>query len=136
MAAVYEAPIEAQLSSLRLDAAHLASLRALAGRSVPSAAPLVRRQLERELADKARDHAARRISTPAYLAEHARLTRALDELDAAPGESALTDPDESIQILQDLQAAWRDGDEGARRAVVQAVYQRITVSDDRIAEAS
>jgi DNA invertase Pin-like site-specific DNA recombinase len=134
-AAVYEAPIEAQINTLRLDAAHLVSLRALAGRRAPSAAPMLRRQIERELEERARDHATRRLSTPAYLTEHERLTRQLDELAAVQPAAVVASPDEIVRALTDLREAWRDGDEEDRRAVVQAIYQRVTVADDEIVEA-
>ncbi len=132
-------PISAQLASLRLDGSTQARIRALASKAPPPATDIRRAQLERELRAKATDHAARRLATPAYLAEHERITAELDGLAAAAGGGApLGDADEVLARLRDFGATWqaasRLGDEGrsAQAAIVAQVYARINVVDGAI----
>lgn len=133
-----DGPIEAQLSSLRLDGVTLARIRALAGRPAPATTEIRHAQLERDLRTKAAAHAARRLSTPAYLAEHERITAEIDALAASPGASPFDDADEVIARLRDFAATWqaasRLGDAGraAQATVVGRVYSRINVEDGAI----
>jgi len=78
-------PIEAQLGGIRIDARTLSRIRAGVGRPIPAATDIRRIQLERDLRAKAADHAARRLSTNSYLAEHERITSEIDALEAQPG---------------------------------------------------
>jgi hypothetical protein len=78
-------PIEAQLSGIRLDARTLSRIRAGAGQPIPASTDIRRMQLERDLRAKATDHAARRLSTNSYLAEHERLTAEINALEEQPG---------------------------------------------------
>ena len=78
-------PIEAQLGGIRTDARTLSRLRDGVGRSVPVSTDIGRVQLERDLTATAADHAARRLSTNSYLAEHERITAEIDRLEVQPG---------------------------------------------------
>lgn len=55
-------------------------------------------QLERDLGAKATDHAARRLSTNSYLAEHERLTAEINALEEQPGPP-LGDVEEVVGAL-------------------------------------
>lgn len=131
-------PIAAQVAGIRLDGATLVRIRAIAGRPAPADTELRRAQLERELRGKASAHAARRLTTPAYLAEHDRLTGELDALANVAPTAPVGDVDEIVATLRDLGAAWRDaggaGEAGlaARAQLVARLYRRITVVDGRI----
>jgi hypothetical protein len=98
---------------------------------VPASTDLRRKQLERDLRAKAAAHAARRLSTNSYLAEHERITAEIDALDEQPGPQ-LGDIDEVIAALTSMRDAWRDADLEARAQLVGRVYQRIVVADGAI----
>ena len=98
-------PIEAQLSGIRIDARTLSRIRAGAGRPIPASTDMRRMQLERDLRAKATDHAARRLSTSSYLAEHERITAAIDALEEQPGPP-LGDIDEVVGALGAMRDAW------------------------------
>lgn len=131
-------PIAAQIAGIKLEAATLVRIRAIAGRPAPAGTELRRAQLERELRVKAAAHAARRLTTPAYLAEHDRLTAELDGLAASPTSGPVGDVGEIVATLTDLRSAWIDagamGEAGlaARAKVVARLYRRITVVNGRI----
>lgn len=130
-AAVFEAPILEQVRQARFSPAHVASLRRLAaaGTARPDGTDLRRRQLERDLAARAAAHAARRLSTEAYLAEHRRLTAELDRLAAEPSRDAAgIDPDIAAARLADWQDTLRTADAATAAALVGAIYERIEVS--------
>ena len=129
-----DAPIVAQLSTLRLDDATFARLRERAGEPIAPDTMLRRRVIERNLAKRAADHAARRMTTEAYLAEHARLTAELDGLEEAHPVTAVPDADGIVRFLRDLQAAWEQGGEAERAALVASVYDRIVATDQGIIE--
>ena len=126
-AAVFEAPIAAQVSGIRLTADVLRRIRKLA--AAPGTPDLSSRRdvLERELARKAAAHASRTITTEAYLAEHERISRLIDGLADAPPTASGIDPDRAIARLADLKDAWARADEGARAKLVGAIYRRIIV---------
>lgn len=133
-AAVFEEPIAAQLAGLRLDEATLSAVRRLADREVPSDTAPRRRQLESELRAKAAAHATRRLTTPAYLAEHERITTALDQLATEHTTTATRDGEAVVGALRDFAAAWTDASDETRTRIARAVYRRITVEDGRIVE--
>jgi DNA invertase Pin-like site-specific DNA recombinase len=122
-------PIIAQVSGLRLDAVTLTRIRAMAARPAPQTTDLRRRQLEVELRRKATDHAARRLTTPAYLAEHERITAQIDGLVETEAAAHIGDADEVIAALQSVRSAWRDADEVVRAQLLARIYRRITVQD-------
>jgi hypothetical protein len=95
---------------------------------------LRRRASERDLARCAADHAARRMATEAYLAEHARLTAELDALAGARPEATLSARDDIVRFLRDLQATGAHGGEAERVALVACVYDRIVATDQGIIE--
>ena len=134
-AEIFDAPIEAQLAQVRVDDATVARLRERAGEPIPVDTTLQRRAIERDLERKAAYHAARRITTEAYLAEHARLTAELDAL-AAPrlATSSLSDVDAIVHFLRDLRASWERGGEWERAKLVASVYDRIVVNDREVVE--
>jgi hypothetical protein len=101
------------------------------GVRTPASTDIRRHQLERDLRAKAADHAARRLSTNSYLAEHERLTAELDALEEQPGPP-LGDIEEAVAALTSMRDAWRDADLEARAQLVGRVYQRITVADGAI----
>lgn len=129
-----DGPIEAQVAGLRLNAATLVRIRALATRPAPPDTELRRAQLERELRAKAADHAARRLTTEAYLAEHTRITAAIDELAGETGSAPLDDADQVVARLRAIAETWRLADAEARKTVIDRIYRRITVEDGRILE--
>ena len=124
-----------QLSQMRVDDATVARLRERAGEPLPVDTTLQRRAIERDLAKRAADHAARRITTEAYLAEHARLNAELDALavPAAPS-SSISDVDAIVRFLRDLKASWAGGGEWERAKLVASVYDRIVVNDREVVE--
>jgi acyl-CoA reductase-like NAD-dependent aldehyde dehydrogenase len=71
------------------------------------------------------------VSTSSYLAEHERITAAIDPLEVQPGPP-LGDVDEVVAALTAMRDAWRDADLAARAQLVSRVYQRITVADGAI----
>jgi len=125
----FEDPIAAQIAGMRLGHGHLASLRALAASDAPGpdSTALRRRQVERDMEDLARRHARRQVSTDAYLAEHARMASMLDEIRPAPSGPAL-DPDRAIAWLRDIRSTWSETTDEGRRSIIQALYERITVT--------
>lgn len=130
-----DGPIVAQLGGLRLNAATLARIRAIAGAPAPVTTDIRRGQLERDLRTKAAAHAARRLSTAAYLAEHERITAQIDSLAPVPGPD-VDDVDAVVAALGDFRTTWaaavdRDLIE-AQAALIGRVYQRITVDDGAI----
>lgn len=125
-------PIAAQIAGIRLDAATKVRIRALAGKPAPPDTELRRAQLERELKAKAAAHAARALTTQAYLAEHERITAAIDGLAAAAPAAPVDDADEVIARLADIRATWQKADLAARAQLVRALYRRITVVDGRV----
>jgi len=126
-------PIEAQLDGIRLDAQTLARIRASAGRPTLASTDLRRMQLERDLKAKATDHAARRLSTNSYLAEHERITVEVDALEDEPGPPS-GDVDEVVAVLTVMCDAWRDANLETRAQLVGRVYKRIIVADGKIIE--
>ncbi len=127
-----EDPIAAQVAGIRLDASTKARIRALAGKPAPPDTELRRAQLDRELKAKAAAHAARNLTTEAYLAEHDRITAAIDAL-ATPAPSApVDDADEVVRRLGDLRATWQAADEAARAQLARALYRRITVVNGQV----
>ncbi len=78
-------PIEGHLGGIRLDTRTLSRIRTSAGQPVPATTDIRRAQLDRDLRTKAADHAARRLSTSSYLAEHERITAEIDSLEVQPG---------------------------------------------------
>jgi acyl-CoA reductase-like NAD-dependent aldehyde dehydrogenase len=71
------------------------------------------------------------VSTSSYLAEHERITAAIDALEVQPGPP-LGDVDEVVAALTAMRDPWRDTDLAARAQLVSRVYQRITVADGAI----
>jgi DNA invertase Pin-like site-specific DNA recombinase len=129
-----DGPIEAQVSGLRLDAATLARIRAIAGAPVPVDTDIRRVQLERELRVRAAAHASRRLTTEAYLAEHARLTTEIDALGSTSPSAPVDDADEVIARLRMLRDTWAKASRETRANLVARLYRRITVEDGRILE--
>lgn len=127
----FEDPIAAQVQGMRVGPSMLVRLRALAAGDTPApdATALLRRQAERDLEDLARRHARRQVSTDAYLAEHARLTAHMDAI-RAPERGAGIDPDRAIAWLRDVRRTWAGTTDEGRRAIVQALYERITVTSE------
>lgn len=123
--------IAAQVTGIRIDARTLSRIRARAGQPVPATTDMRRAQLERDLRAKATDHAARRLSTSSYLAEHERITAEIDALMVEPGP-VLGEVDEVVDALRNMRDAWRDASLEARAQLVGRVYQRITVADGAI----
>jgi hypothetical protein len=132
-----DGPIEAQIAGIKLDAATLARIRAIAGRPAPVTTDLRRAQLEQELRAKAQAHAARRLTTEAYLAEHQRITTEIDSLvNVGPG-APVEDADRVIATLRALKQKWaiasrEEGGRSAQAALVARIYRRITVEDGAI----
>jgi DNA invertase Pin-like site-specific DNA recombinase len=135
IAETFELPIVSQVSQLRVDESTLARLRERGGEPIAVDTTLQRRAIERELERKAADHAARRITTEAYLAEHARLTAELDRLSTPPTpSSSLPEGDAMVRFLRDLKASWELGGEWERAKLVQSVYDKIVVNDREVVE--
>lgn len=131
----FDEPIEAQLAGIRLDAATLARIRSLATAPAPIDTGIRRAQLEHELRRKATDHAARRLTTEAYLAEHLRITSEIDGLaDARVKAAPIDDADEVVARLRDVAATWKLASPAARAGLVAQIYRRITVEDGSIRE--
>lgn len=128
----FDAPIGAQVSGIRLDAVTLGRIRALAGQPAPAATDVRRAQLERELRMKAADHAARRLTTEAYLAEHGRITAEIDALEVVEPGPPVADADEVVSVLRSIRDTWRDASLEARAKLVARIYRRITVEDGQI----
>jgi DNA invertase Pin-like site-specific DNA recombinase len=135
-AGTFEDVVDRQIAGLRLDAAWLARLRALAGRSVPAPASgeLRRRQLERELEGKARLLARRELTTEAFVAESERIRAEIDALERAPSTTRRVDPDQAIAALRELKDAWRDASDVARQQLVAAVFERVVVAGPRVVD--
>jgi DNA invertase Pin-like site-specific DNA recombinase len=131
-----DVPITTQLAGLRLDAPVLARIRAMAGQPTPVSTDLRRGQLEHELREKATAHAARRLTTEAYLAEHERISAEIDSLTVAEPGAPVEDADMVIARLRDFRATWAtvEDDLAVRAQMVASVYDRITVEDGRIVE--
>lgn len=121
----YEDPIIAQVTAIRVDARLRARLRSLAGQPVPATTDLRRGQLEAELRTKATTHAARRLTTEAYLAEHERISAEIDALADVRGPEL--DPDRVTAWLSDLARAWKWAAPEARVKLVASIYERVTV---------
>lgn len=130
-----DGPIVAQLAGLRLDAGVLTWIRAIAGQPAPVSTDLRRAQLERDLRAKAASHAARRLSTAAYLAEHERIGAEIDALVTEPG-TTIDDADQVIARLREFRTTWAAAVERGllevQAQLIASVYQRITVADGAI----
>lgn len=134
-AEIFDAPIVSQLSQLCVDDATVARLRERAGELIPVDTTLQRRAIERDLARRAADHAARRIMTESYLAEHARLTAELDRLSVPQTpSSSISDGDAIVRFLRDLKASWAQGGESERAKLVASVYDKVVVNDKEVIE--
>jgi len=125
-------PIAAQIAGIHLDATTLSRIRALAGQPAPADTELRRAQLERELRGKAAAHAARRLTTAAYLAEHERLTASIDGLASAAPSGPVGDVDEVVERLRDIRTTWAKAEPAARALLVSRLYRRITAVNGRI----
>lgn len=134
LASLYEGQIGSQVSGIRTTAWVIANIRRLAASSAPrpDTTSLRRRQLERDLDDLARRHARRSIDTPAYLAEHQRLTALLDGVTEATPDPLAVDPDVAAAYLRDMRRLWRDLDDAGRRDLVPRIYERITVEPEGV----
>jgi DNA invertase Pin-like site-specific DNA recombinase len=126
---VFEGPIAAQIAGIRLDASTLARIRAFAGKPAPADTDLRRHQLELELRKKATDHAGRRLTTEAYLAEHARITAEIDGPATLAPAMPIDDGDQVVEALRSLRDAWRDAGDEARATLAKRIYRRIVVRD-------
>jgi DNA invertase Pin-like site-specific DNA recombinase len=130
--------IEGQISGLRLDVGTLARIRSLATAPAPVDTRIRKAQLEAELRRKATDHAARRLTTEAYLAEHTRITAEIDGLASVAPGGPVADADDVVRRLQELEVTWKKAGRSdglaARAAVVASIYRRITVVDGAITE--
>lgn len=129
----FDAPISEQVRRTKPSARWMTELRALTTVNAPRPDVLRRRRLERELADRALAHAAQKLSTAGYLAEHDRLTAQIKQLAEQP-TPALVDPDVAIRWLADMSRAWEYADLEARHKVVAALYDRIVVRSDGFVE--
>jgi hypothetical protein len=124
--------IAAQVEGIRLDAGTKARIRALAGKPAPADTELRRAQLERELKGKAAAHAQRGLTTEAYLAEHDRITTAIDALAEAAPAAPVDDADEVVRRLGDIRSTWQKASLEARAQLARALYRRITVVNGRV----
>lgn len=134
---VLERQVAGQLAGLRLDAAMLARLRALAGQRVaaPDRSALRRKQLEHELEARARAFLRRELTLEALGAEETRIRAELEALaETVPTSEPIRDPDAAIAALRELRTAWRRATPEARRELVASVFERVTVARDRIVE--
>ena len=94
-----------QVGTIRLTRAVMDRIRNMAKAPVPRDTTSEREELERVLSRSAAAHAARRITTEAYLAEHDRLNRVIDELDEHPPTPPGINPEGAIAWLKDLKHA-------------------------------
>ena len=126
---------EAQLAQVAIDDVTVARLRERAGEPIPVDTSLQRRAIERDLARRASDHAARRITTEAYLAEHVRLNA---ELDALGGPSGTLVGNQRRRHDRPVPAGPKGvvgrGGEWERAKLVASVYDRIVVNDREVVE--
>lgn len=134
VASRFEGPIGAQVEQMRVDAWVIGNIRRLAGTTIarPDMVSLRRRQLERELDDLARRHARRAIATDAYLVEHVRLTGLLDSVHEPAAEAPVVAPDRAAAWLRDTRRLWRAMDDEGRRDLARTIYDRITVTSERV----
>ncbi len=97
----------------------------MANRPAPVLVDARRVGLDRELRVIAVSHASRRLTTEAYLAEHARLLAALAALaaDATPTPPG-ADVSEVVEVVREIGQTWREGPEEARAKLVSRIYQR------------
>ncbi len=132
-AARLERVIGAQVAGMRIDDTLRVRLRRLAEGTVapPDATALRRRQLERELRERAIALAERRISLEVYSADHHRITAAIDELAEQPRAESV-DPDRALYWLRHLKRAWVEAGPQDRRALVAALYDRVNLAGDQI----
>lgn len=130
IASRFDAAITAQIAGAHFRPAHVAGLARLAAESRPgpTVASYQRAALEAELRRRAEAHAARRLTTEAYLAEHARLTAQLDALDGDTGLSQVIDPAIALARLRTWQRTFALMGPEHRAAIVRAVYERIEVA--------
>jgi len=137
-AATFEGPISAQVRQLRLGSGLMVSLRALAATTAtPGTGDLRRGRIERDLATLAARHAKRAIATDHYLAEHARLTALLDQMDDEPDQGApIVEPDRAVAWLGDIKRLWGTLDDEGRRDLANAIYGRVRVTSDGIVDVS
>jgi hypothetical protein len=137
MAHHFEGPISAQVEQMRLGDSLMFKLRTLAATSSPGpdATSLRRRRIERELGALGQRHATRSMATDACLVKHERLTRLLDAVEDQPADTApVADPDTAMGWLRDMRRLWRSMDDQGRRDLAAAIYERITVTSERIVE--
>jgi DNA invertase Pin-like site-specific DNA recombinase len=132
-AARFDEPLMEQVRQTRPTRRWLRQLHALATVRAPQPSQLRRRQVERELGERAMAHAQRRVATDVYLAEHRRLTQQLEELDAKPAEG-LVDPDAAVRYLGDIQRYWPLASMAARHRLVAQLYDRVVVRSDGFVE--
>jgi len=130
-AAVFEEPIAAQVSGIRLTPRVLQRIRRAAATPATPDMSARREALERELARRAAAHASRRISTESYLAEHERISRLIDGLAELPLADSGIDADRAVAWLTDLKQSWESAGDAARAQLVAAIYRRIIVEGNR-----
>lgn len=132
---VYETPIRAQIATAKLSHSQVENIRRLAGQPVaPPTGELRKRQLERELTDRAADHARRRITTEHYLADHRRITAEIDAIAERLPAAPLVDADTAVAHVQNLRRTWELASEAARARLIRSIYQRVTVRAGEIVE--
>ncbi len=128
-ASTWEAPVMAQLGSLRLDSSVRAQIVAVlsAGERPVS---MDRARLKRQMRELALEHAAARIDDADYLARMARLRDQLDTIGTQQAHDLLGQ--RALEWLDALAETWHKTDLVEEKSdVIHAVYERIVIEGPR-----
>ena len=129
-AAVHEAPIAAQIASLKLDEVTIERVvRALREGETPAPTTLDSARLEKQKRDLALSHAASELDDATYLARMAELRQTIP----AKHESSGVDSASAVAFLRNIPALWSSADDEGRTELLHAIYDRIEVTRDGFA---
>ena len=122
----WEAPILAQVSTIKLDNATIAGVVAVTG-STQRPVAIDRARLERQMRELAMEHVAAGISDTAYLARLAELRARLASFNQAA--NAGVPAERAVAWLRALGETWRHADIPQEKAeLLHAIYERIVVA--------
>ena len=128
-ATTWEAPVLAQLGSLRVDSAMRAQITAVLSAG-ERPVTMDRARLERQMRELALDHAAARLDDAEYLARMARLRGELEIVGAQPARDLPAR--RAVEWLDALAETWQKTDLVEEKSdVIHAVYERIVIEGPR-----
>ena len=129
----HDAPVEAQVTALRLDDHTIERVVRAVGLEQETERPVAidSRRVQRRRRQLAIEHAEGRLGDDDYL----RMAHALDEEPAPRPREGRVTPDQAVAYLRDIGLLWKRATVQERSELLHVIYARITVTVDGFVEA-